>query len=70
MTDPKRILCTMACLESLRNHQGYLTETIGSLVKLMKDMPEGERRNRLLDEISKLDVIAGGIKEALDVMEE
>ena len=34
MTDPERILCTMACLESLRNHQGYLTEMIGSLVKL------------------------------------
>jgi hypothetical protein len=33
-------------------------------------MPTGERRDRLLDETSKLDVIAGGIKEALDVMEE
>lgn len=70
MTDPNRILCTMACLESLRNHQGYLVETIGSLVKLLKSMPEGKHRDRLLDEISKLDVIDGGIKEALDVMEE
>jgi len=60
----------MACLESLRNNQEYLTKTIGSLVKLMKSLPEGEHRDRLLDEISKLDVIAGGIKEALDVMEE
>jgi hypothetical protein len=50
--------------------KGYLTETIGSLVKLLKSMPEGVHRNRLLDEISKLDVIAGGIKKALDVMEE
>ena len=70
MTDLKRILCTIACLESLRNHQGYLVETIGSLVKLWKSMPEGEHQNRLLDEISKLYVIAGGVKEALDAMEE
>jgi hypothetical protein len=29
MTDPERILCTMACLESLRNHQGYLEGKMG-----------------------------------------
>jgi hypothetical protein len=60
----------MACLESLRNRQGYLEETIRSLVALMKSMPEGEHRNQLLDEISKLDVISVGIKNALDGMEE
>jgi hypothetical protein len=70
MTDPKRVLYKMAYMESLQNHQGYLKETIGSLVKLLKSMPKGKRRDRLLDEISKLDVITGGIKEALDVMEE
>ncbi len=46
MTDPKRILCTMACLESLRDHQGYLEETIGSSVGLLKSMPEGEHRDQ------------------------
>ena len=70
MTDPKKILRTMACLESRRNHQGYLYETIRSIYKLYESMPEGEHRDRLLNEISKLDVIANGIKEALDVMEE
>ena len=61
MTDTKHIPCTMASPESLRNHQGYPEEATGSLVKLMKSMPGGEHRNKLLDEISKLDVIAGGI---------
>ena len=70
MTDPQKILCTMACLESLRNHQGYLYETIGSIDKLYESMPEGEHRDKLLDEISKLDVIANGIKEAMDTMME
>ena len=39
-------------------------------MKLLKSMSEGEHRDRLLDEIIKLDVMAGGIKEALNVMEE
>ena len=69
MTDPQKILCTMACLESLHNQHENLVATIGSLVKLLKSMPEGEHRDRLLDRISELDVIAGGIKEAPDVME-
>ena len=58
MTDPKRILCTMACLKSLRNHQGYLYETIRSIYKLYESMPDGENRDQLFDEISELDVIA------------
>ena len=70
MTDPRKILCTMACLESLRNNQGYLYETIGSIYERYESMPEGKHKQRLLDEISRLDVIANGIKEALDVMEE
>ena len=70
MTDPRTTLRLMACLESLRNHQDYLYETIGSIYKLYKSMPEGEHRDKLLDEISKLDVIANGIKETLDVIEE
>ena len=69
MTAPKRILCTMACLESLRNNHGYLKETIGSLVRLLTSMPQGEHWNRLLDEISKLDAILAGIKGALDGIE-
>ena len=66
MNDPKRILYTMTCLESLHNQHKNLVVTIGSLVKQLKSMPEGEHQNRLLDEISKLYVISGGIKEALD----
>jgi len=60
----------MASSESLRNNQGYLEETIGRTVRLMKSMPEGERRDQPLYEIGKLDVNANGIKEALYVMEE
>ena len=70
MTDHERILCTMACLESLRNHQGYLYETIRSIYKLYESMPEGEHKNQLLDRISALAVIANRIKEAMDLMME
>lgn len=67
--NPPNILRVMACMESLRNHQNFLTETIGSLVRLLKSMPPGEQRDRLLDEISKLDVIANGIRITLDAIE-
>jgi hypothetical protein len=60
----------MACLESLHNHQDFLYKTIGSIYKLYESMPDGEHRNRLLDEISKLDVITNGIRDTLDMMEE
>jgi hypothetical protein len=37
MTDPEKILCTMACFESLRNHQEYLEEGVGSLVGVLQN---------------------------------
>ena len=62
MTDPKHILCTMYCMESLWNHQRYLEETIGSQVTLLKSMPEGEYQDWLLDEISKFDGLLVGLR--------
>jgi hypothetical protein len=41
-------------------------ETIGNLLRLAKSLPEGDDQNRLIDEISALDVIAETIREALD----
>jgi len=62
MTDPQRILRILGCVESLRNHQDYLYEAIGSIYKLYESMPEGAHRNQLLDSISSLDVVANGVK--------
>lgn len=47
----------MACLISLRNHQGFLYETNRSIYKLYVSLHEGGYKNRLLNEISKLTVL-------------
>ena len=60
MTDPQIILCTMACLESLRNQQYHLYNAIRSIYRLYESMPEREHKDKHLDEISKIDVIAVG----------
>jgi hypothetical protein len=43
-----------------------LSKTSGKLVEIMKSLPEGEARARLLDEISALDVIAEVTRKALE----
>ena len=52
--------------EAFQNQQQNLQETIGRLVALMKNLPEGKSQYRLLDEISCLDVIAEVMRRALD----
>jgi hypothetical protein len=68
MTKPQTLLRQCAAMESFRNQQQYLEQTIGRLVKLMKTLPQGRARDTLLNEISALDVIAGGIRRALDTI--
>jgi hypothetical protein len=55
-------------MESLQNQQKYLEQTIGRLLKGMKTLPQGKARDTLLNKISALDVIAGGIRRALDTI--
>jgi hypothetical protein len=66
MTDLQSSLTQLACLEALHNQQQNLVETIGKLVGIMKTLPEGEARSKLVDQISCLDVIAEVTKRALD----
>jgi hypothetical protein len=64
--EPPKIVTRIAAEEALRKSLCNLEETIGGLVRLAKSLPKGESRDRLFDEISALDVIADGIKQALD----
>ncbi len=66
MTGLHSRLTQLACLEALQNQQQNHVDTIGRLVEIMKSMPEGEARAKLVDEISCLDVIAEVMRKALD----
>jgi hypothetical protein len=66
MTDPQSHLTQLACMEALGNQQHNLVETIGSLLEIMKSLPDGEARNQLLDEISCLDVLAEVMRMRLE----
>jgi hypothetical protein len=48
MSDCESRLRQLAALETLRNQQHNLEETIGRLVMLMKTLPEGDARDSLL----------------------
>jgi hypothetical protein len=50
-------LTQQACLEAIENQFEHMQLTIARLVKLQQELPEGEHRDRLLDEISCLDVM-------------
>lgn len=56
-------------LQSLRNHNDCLEETINNLILLLKSVPEDKKQYQLFDEINKLDGIASGIEQMLDDME-
>jgi hypothetical protein len=66
MLKPPLIATRLAAEEVLRNQLGNQVEVITKLVKLAQSLPEGEIRNELYDRISELDVIADGIRRALD----
>jgi hypothetical protein len=55
-----------ACLEGIDNQLEHLHQTISRLVVLQQELPEGECRDRLLNEISCLDVILEVMKRAAD----
>jgi hypothetical protein len=56
----------LACLEALRNQQLNLEECIRDLLDILRSLPEGDSRDKLLDKISCLDVILEVMKKALD----
>jgi hypothetical protein len=60
------IVKRLAAEEVLRNQLDNMVEVITKLVKLAASLPEGDTRNQLYDRISELDVIADGIRRALD----
>jgi hypothetical protein len=64
--DSQISLRTAAAIEVLRNQQHNLVETISRLVEIMNALPEGEYRDKLLEEISCLDVIVEVMRRALD----
>ncbi len=55
----------LASPEALQNQQQYLIETIGHLMDIMKSVPPGNTRAKMLDEICRLDVIAEVMRKAL-----
>ncbi len=68
MTDTRQKLQHQAALEYLHQQRQNLIQTISGLVAVMKALPEGEARGRLLDEISCLDVIAENIGKGLEII--
>jgi hypothetical protein len=56
----------LANLEVLRTCLRNLEESIADLLQITRSLPEGELRNRLLDEVSALDSIADSMRQALD----
>jgi hypothetical protein len=54
-------------MEAIANQLQNLEETITDLLALAKSLPEGEIRDKFLDEIGSLDSIADAIRQALDM---
>lgn len=63
--EPPNPVTILASLEIVQNQLANLEQVITKLVKLHADLPAGEARNRLLDEISGLDVILETMKRAM-----
>jgi hypothetical protein len=59
-------IAILAALEGLGTQQDNLHMAIADLVDVLKMLPEGEARDRLLVAISSLDAISENIKRALD----
>jgi hypothetical protein len=62
----KEIMAHTPVAEALRSELHNLEESVTSLLELIKSLPEGEIRNKFLDEVSALDFIADVIRQALD----
>jgi hypothetical protein len=60
----------LANLELLRTCLQNPEESIADLFQAARSLPEGERRNRLLDEVSPLDSIADNMRQASIAFEE
>ncbi len=59
-----------ASLIAIRQKLRNLEEAIDSLLELALAQPEGQSRKRLINEVSALDSIAEGMRQALDAMED
>jgi hypothetical protein len=64
--EPPNPMAILASLEVIQNQLPHLEATIARLVKLHKELPAGDARNLLLEEISCLDVISEVMKMAVD----
>lgn len=53
-------------MEAIQKYEEYLDLLIENFQGLMESMPDGYYRNRLQDEIYRLDFVNSGLKEALD----
>jgi hypothetical protein len=69
MDDLHRHMQLHACMNALGSCQKMLEETIGRMMELMKALPEGEVRDKLMDEIKIVDVTADTIRWAVQMME-
>jgi hypothetical protein len=70
LTNPPQITTRLAATEALRNQLHMLEKSIADLIQIMKSMPKGEIRNRLLDEIGALDVVLDVMRNALGLIRE
>ena len=62
----QRALNNLAAITALCNELHNLEEAISDLLRLLKSMPEGEFRDKLLDQISDFDSIADTVRQTLD----
>jgi hypothetical protein len=65
MPESNLSLTQQACLETIENQFEHLQLSIARLVKMQQELPEGEHRDRLLNEISCLDVIVEVMRVAV-----
>ncbi len=58
-----------ACIDGLRNYQKYLEKTIHQMLDSIKLLPEGDVKNKLLHELSAVDVTADAMLWAVQIMD-
>ncbi len=69
MNDPQSQMQQRACVDAIWSYQEILVETIRRMLETIKMLPEGEIQNRLLKDISTLDVTADAIMWAMQMMD-
>ena len=69
MDDLQKHMQLHACIDALRSYQKILEETIGRMMNLLETFPEGEVREKFVNEIRTVDVTADAMKWAVQMME-